>query len=123
MPARDEETRSWTHWWHTTGERELRCILMTAWDPAGSGDTPQAWDEYDSYALAIAHRARDGSDPEIAAGRVAAYLDRVERDDLGIAPRHDRGPDSNRLAARIVAWHEWSYVHGGRPPHASIDAP
>ena len=119
MPT-DDATRRWLTWWRKTGERELRCILMTAWDPVGSGDTPEAWDEYDSYALTIAHRARDGIDPETAAADIAAHLDRVEHDELGAA-ENARTRDHSSLAARIVAWHEWSYVHGGRPPHESVD--
>src|SRR4051812_19148169 len=40
---------AWRDWWSRHGERELRCILMSAWDPLGTGDVPEAWDEYDSY--------------------------------------------------------------------------
>lgn len=46
----DRGADEWVRWWRQTGERELRCILMTAWDPIGVGDAPEAWDEYDSYA-------------------------------------------------------------------------
>ncbi len=35
----------WLEWWQQHGERELRCILMTAWDPIGVGDMPEAWSE------------------------------------------------------------------------------
>jgi hypothetical protein len=40
----------WRAWWGRHGERELRCIFMTAWDPIGAGFEPNAWDEYDDYA-------------------------------------------------------------------------
>ncbi len=34
-------------------QRELRCILMTAWDPIRVGDAAEAWDEYDEYRPAL----------------------------------------------------------------------
>ena len=34
----------WLGWWRRTGERELRCIVMTAWDPIGVRDVAEAWD-------------------------------------------------------------------------------
>jgi hypothetical protein len=37
----------WHEWGRARGQDELRCILMTAWDPIGVGDEPGAWDEYD----------------------------------------------------------------------------
>ena len=63
-PMRDETGRAeqrlvdasddWRQWWDEHGERELRCVLMTAWDPVGTGDTPEAWDEYDTYMAGVA---------------------------------------------------------------------
>jgi hypothetical protein len=84
-------SEEWLGWWRTTGERELRCILMTAWDPVGAGDAPEAWDEYDSYAPVVAHRLRDAT--------------------------HERRRQNGYLARALVAWHEWSFQHGGRSPH------
>jgi len=58
----------WRRWWEATGERELRCILMMAWDPVGAGDAPEAWDEYDSYLPSVAERLQGGTDPDTTAG-------------------------------------------------------
>ena len=27
---------------------------MAAWDPVGTGDTPETWDEYDNYIAGVA---------------------------------------------------------------------
>ena len=88
---------------------------MTAWDPVGAGDAPEAWDEYDSYAPAVAYRLRDATDPDAATESVAAYLNHVERDFMG-GLMGDRGRTNADLAETLVAWHEWSFEHGGRPP-------
>jgi hypothetical protein len=70
----------WLRWWRATGERELQCILMTAWDPIGVNDAPEAWDEYDDYVPGVAYRLRDARDFDDAATGVADYLNHVERD-------------------------------------------
>jgi hypothetical protein len=107
----------WRRWWRDTGERELRCILMTAWDPIGVGDAPEAWDEYDSYVAGVGVRLQE---TEAAADRVAAYLDHVERDFME-AWTPERGRANADLAESLVAWHEWSFLRGGRPPQKWID--
>jgi hypothetical protein len=94
-------------WWGRHGERELRCILMPAWDPIGVGFEPNAWDEYDDYAFTIARRLFEASDVTMACEQVAAALDEVEVD-LGFAARRNRS-----LALAIVVWHEWSFARGG----------
>lgn len=101
----------WREWWQRRGERELRCILMTAWDPLGVGDVAEAWDEYDSYLAGVAQRLREADDEDDAAKRLADYLHHVERDFMGVAP----GPHSAGLASALAAWHEWSFVRGGGP--------
>ena len=104
----------WLVWWKATGERELRCILMTAWDPIGVGDAPEAWDEYDDYTLGVARRLREASTSDDAVQSVSAYLNHVERDFMdGLSEDRTRG--NGHLAGTIVAWHEWSYAHDGRP--------
>ncbi len=114
-------TDEWRRWWRDTGERELRCILMTAWDPVGAGDSPEAWDEYDDYVLGVARRLHETADPEAAAERVAEYLDHVERDFMGRwTPKGNRATEY--LAYSLVAWYEWSFLRGGRPPREWIDA-
>ena len=106
----------WRAWWGRHGERELRCILMTAWDPIGVGFDPSAWDEYDEYAFTIARRLYEATDDTAAHEQVAAVLDGLDAD-LGSAG--DMASRRNQsLALALVAWHEWSFVRGGRvsPP-------
>ena len=115
-----EGSDSWIRWWRMTGERELRCILMTAWDPVGTGDAAEGWDEYDSYIPGIVSRLRDASDPSAAASEVAAYLNHIEDRFIGHLP--DRRARANHfISEALVAWHEWSYDRGGRPPQEWID--
>lgn len=113
-------SEEWRRWWSDIGQRELRCILMTAWDPVGVGDAPEAWDEYDDYADGVAHRLRDASDPDVAAERVADYLDHIERDFMeNLTPQRHQA--NVYLADTLVAWHEWSFTRGGHPPREWID--
>ena len=99
----------WAAWWRRHGRRELRCILMTAWDPIGVATTPEAWDEYDSYLDGVGHRLRDNPEPEQAAREVAAFLQHVERDWIGV-----NGGNAESVATALAAWHEWSFRRGGR---------
>ena len=111
----------WVRWWEVRGERELRCILMTAWDPVGVGDAPEAWDEYDMYAPAVAHRLRDATDDDDEGIEcVTEYLNHVERDFMGDLTE-ERRRANGYLAMDLVAWHEWSYRQEGRPPREWID--
>ena len=81
---------------------------MTAWDPIGVGDVPEAWDEYDSYLNGVAQRLRQGMHDEEEAVM-----------DLTRAPTaHDE-----HLASALVAWHEWSFRRRGRPPTDWTDDP
>ena len=106
-----EATEAWRQWWEEHGRRELRCILMTAWDPAGVGDTPEAWDEYDTYATSIAGTLRDATGPDA----VAELLTHIERQFMGIE-RPGQKRDNTALAHTLQAWQEWSFVRGARPP-------
>jgi hypothetical protein len=118
-PLRDEHeavlgqvsrgTEDWLRWWRATGERELSCILMTAWDPIGVSDAVEAWGEYENYVPGVAYRLRDAPDDEAAAQHVAEYLNHVERDWMGtLNEQHERANGS--LGETLVAWHEWSSV-------------
>jgi hypothetical protein len=112
--ARDEIDRGpddWRAWWKARGQRELRCILMTAWDPVGVGDAPEAWDEYDSYGPGVARRLLEAATPDDALDSVKAYLDHVERDYMETLS-DERARENGHLAASLVAWHEWSYRVG-----------
>ncbi len=107
----DSGSRGWQEWWRERGERELQCILMTAWDPIGVGDAAEAWGEYETYAPKLARILRETKDPQEAAAQVAEYLGSVERHSMGL--NSDQGRlDNARLAASLVAWHQWSYAPG-----------
>jgi hypothetical protein len=107
----------WLAWWRASGERELRCILMTAWDPIGVADAPEAWDEYDDYIPGVAGRLRDakGFDEKLAS--VHEYLNHLERDFIAEELTEKRSQHNAFIAECLLAWHEWSYDREGRPPH------
>jgi hypothetical protein len=111
----------WPAWWRAGGDRELRCILMTAWDPIGVGDTPEAWDEYEHYAPGIAHRLRDANSRDDGTASVTDYLNHVERDFMGVE-RDERRRTNFYLAEQLVAWHEWSFKRGADPHRSGSTA-
>jgi hypothetical protein len=117
---RDEERledgpAEWREWWARHGERELRCILMTAWDPIRVADAPEAFDEYDGYIPGVAHRLRDAAGPEAAVEHVAAYLNHIQRDYM--EDQLEEVAERNRwVASTLVAWHERSFTRRGRSP-------
>ena len=102
----------WRAWWGRHGERELRCILMTAWDPIGVGFEPNAWDEYDDYAFTIARRLYQASDVTTAHEQVAAALDEVEAD-VG---------SSGEVAARRTGVSPWRSSPGTSGPSHEAEA-
>jgi hypothetical protein len=106
---------AWSVWWHQTGRREARCILMTAWDPINIGDAPQTWSGYDAYTPGIVNRLRDSGDRDAAVREVSGYLDHVERDWIGTF-REGQELRNHGLAHKLVAWHHWSFVCHGQDP-------
>ncbi|PCI10914.1 hypothetical protein COB72_01980 [bacterium] len=54
-------------------------ILYNEWDPIGVNDTPEAFDEYSSYAPGLLRYAM-GGDPEV----VADQLGRITRESMGL---------------------------------------
>ncbi len=74
---------------------EVDRVLLEEWDPIGVGDAPGAFDEYSSYAPALAHWALRGN-----AGSVADQLAVIQTERMGITPKagHDR-----LIADRLVA--------------------
>ena len=36
------ELSVWVEWWKRVGERELRALVMSDWDPIGVSDFPEA---------------------------------------------------------------------------------
>jgi len=115
-PAPATEADGWEAWWRAHGDRELRCILMTAWDPLGVADAPEAWDEYDAHLGRVADMLRSIADRDAAEEAIAAYLRDVERDRQGMAGTPQADARIAALAGALIAWHEWSCRHGGRPP-------
>lgn len=80
---------------------------MTAWDPIGVGDAPEAWSEYEAYAPQLARILRETEDSQDATARAAEYLTGIEGDEMEL--HADQGRLANvRLAASLVAWYEWS---------------
>ena len=67
------ELSDWRRWWKETGGDELRALLIATWDPLFVKDDPLApVDEYDSYALPLARKLREGA----SADEVAAFAER-----------------------------------------------
>ena len=64
----------------------------------------------------VAHRLRDAPSEDAAIEQVAEHLNHVERDHIG-GLTDERRRSNGYLALSLVAWHEWSFEHGGRPPH------
>jgi hypothetical protein len=68
-------------WWRESGDRELRELLLTEWDPIGISQLaePQL-DEYEHYAGQLVRRLRAGASEE----ELAAVLEGFRRD-MGLA--------------------------------------
>jgi hypothetical protein len=96
-------------WWKQQGARELRALLMEAWDPIQVADVPEAADEYDGYMPQLARKLREGATPE----DIAAYLDAVEVDMMGMDPLQ-RNTD---VGERIVRWYANSIGDFAKPSY------
>jgi hypothetical protein len=62
----------------------IRRILVDHWDPHGLAGTPGAAEAYGDEAREVMALL---SDPEITAGRIAHYLEWVERNAMHLQPR------------------------------------
>jgi hypothetical protein len=94
-------------WWAARGEAELGQLLYWRWDPIGIRDAfPNTTSEYDSYAWPLAKLALDGAD----ADAIAAELERLERDHMGLGRHPLSTGDEHRLevAEAILSWHRRS---------------
>ena len=92
------ELEDWIRWWKSRGSRELRSLLMEEWDPVGARDTPEAYDEYDSYIGQLGRKLYEGADTRA----VAEYLAWVETAMMGLpAAAHDR----MGVGESITAWY------------------
>jgi hypothetical protein len=58
----------------------VRTILLNDWDPIGVRDVPEAQDEYDSYAPAIARLVAAGT----SVSDLSAHLLEIETDAMGL---------------------------------------
>jgi hypothetical protein len=84
-------------WWKTEGGRGLRRVLMTAWDPIGVADVPEAQDEYDGYLGPVAGLLREGANEK----RIAQFLFEIRTERMGMDPR---AADDRRAARAILDW-------------------
>ncbi len=85
----------WRRFWGEQGMRELRLLLVDAWDALGTASQR----ERDACAFRIASLL--GSRASRSA--IADELGRIRRDELGV----DAAPgDDARAAERIAAWFE-----------------
>lgn len=70
-------------------------VLLHEWDPIGVSDTPEAWDEYSSYAPGLLRYAMGGN-VEV----VADQLHRITNEQMGL-PGSDRARDL-QIAQKLV---------------------
>jgi hypothetical protein len=76
------DAQAYERWWRERGERELRELLLTEWDPIGISRIADAQlDEYEHYAGQLARRLRAGATEE----EIAAVLEGF-RTDMGLEP-------------------------------------
>ena len=87
-------TDDFARWWKEAGERELRQLMYWEWAPIGVHDSfPYAVDEYDGYARQVMQAIRRGA----TEGEIAAMLEMIERDDVGLG-----GASSNRAESVVM---------------------
>ena len=105
--AEEPAGEQYDRWWAETGEHELRQLLLWRWDPIGVADSfPSAADEYDGYAPALADLLRRGA----TEAEVAAHLEAIERDTIGLPATSSERLDSMaelpmaRFAASVRSW-------------------
>ena len=95
------DAQAYERWWRERGDRELRELLLTEWDPIGiSGLADAQHDEYEHYAGQLARRLRAGATEE----EIAAVLEGF-RTDMGLEPS-DELPLG--VARSIRAWYRRS---------------
>jgi hypothetical protein len=89
----------YARWWQETGEHELRQVLLWRWDPIGVADSfPNAADEYDGYAPAVAELLRHGA----TEAEIAEHLEAIERDAIGL--QTNSAERLAHLAERLTGW-------------------
>jgi hypothetical protein len=74
----------------------IRVVFLNDWDPINVGFNPNLADEYDSYIAPLIRLAE--SDQALSVERIADFLERCERDEMGLTlERHNR----DRAAAKL----------------------
>ncbi|WP_354701607.1 hypothetical protein DSM112329_01932 [Paraconexibacter sp. AEG42_29] len=76
---------AWDRWFARRGHLDVTLLLFAAWDPVGVRDTPEAYDEYDSYATACL-RFVQADDAE----GLARTLAEIERSKMGFRTPAER---------------------------------
>jgi len=74
-------------------------MLLYAWDPIGVAGVSQAANEYDGYVLPLLGKLREGA----TATEVAAYLNGVETEQMGLSPPATQNVE---VGQRIARWYE-----------------
>ena len=77
---------------------EIQRILLREWDPIGVQDSPEAVDEYDSYAFQIFVMLQTPSRPSVQ--EIAAYLNGVQTEHMELNLTRDH---NERVAGTIAA--------------------
>lgn len=106
----DLAPEGWRRWWRESGAAQLRCILMTAWDPIGVSNIVEHWDEYDQYLPGVGNLLRRAPADEPPTDAITDYLEHVEQDFMGL--RLGRRDFNESIAAAIVTWYAWTTGDG-----------
>lgn len=64
-------------------QKEIRTVLLQEWDPIGVSETPEAWDEYDSYIGGVYRLLTEGAGPRA----LAEHLHGIEQGPMGLGFR------------------------------------
>lgn len=82
-----------------TREARVRRILLAEWDPIGVRHIPEAADEYDAYVADLAAMVERGA----PADELAAHLETLQTDWMGLPPRDEIDRGRIRAAAASLA--------------------
>ena len=77
---------------------EIKRIFLNEWDPIGVAGTPEAADEYDSYAFQVFTSLHSGATAE----SINEYLRSLETEHMGLSAISGRSED---VARKVFAIH------------------
>lgn len=97
----------WNTWWKHFGFPMLSQLLLLYWDPCHIYGTPEASNEYASYATNLGGQLRRGATAE----DVADYLAGIETTAMGFETSPLALKD---LAGRITDWYNCAMGRAGR---------